>query len=69
MQKLVSTDLVQGGQYSVNIRVLPDNIIVTLSGEIENWTDTRERSREMSRKFLLKSMTDISSTTALPTIR
>ena len=29
MQKLASTDLVQGGQYSVNIRVLPDNIIVT----------------------------------------
>ena len=42
MQKLVSTDLVQGGQYSVNIRVLPDNIIVTLSGEIENWTDEGE---------------------------
>lgn len=41
-QKLVSTTLAQGGQYSVNVRVLPDNIIVTLSGEIENWTDEGE---------------------------
>ncbi|MCQ5209092.1 hypothetical protein NE467_24520, partial [Bacteroides thetaiotaomicron] len=42
MQKLESTDLVQGGQYRVNIRVLPDNIIVTLSGENENCTDEAE---------------------------
>lgn len=38
-QKLVSTTLVQSGQYSVNVRVLPDNILVSLSGEITNWTD------------------------------
>lgn len=38
-QKLVSTTLVQSGQYSVNVRVLPDDILVTLSGEITNWTD------------------------------
>lgn len=41
-QKLASTTLAQGGQYSVNVRVLPDDIIVTLSGEIENWTDEGE---------------------------
>ena len=41
-QKLASTKLAQGGQYSVNVRVLPDDIIVTLSGEIENWTDEGE---------------------------
>lgn len=41
-QKLASTTLVQSGQYSVNVRVLPDDIIVTLSGEIENWTDEGE---------------------------
>lgn len=41
-QSLASTTLVQGGQYSVNVRVLPDNIIVTLSGEIDNWTDEGE---------------------------
>ncbi len=68
MQKLVSTDLVQGGQYSVNIRVLPDNIIVKLSGEIENWTDEGEIKGDDS-EVPFESMTDISSTTALPTIR
>lgn len=41
-QRLASTTLVQGGQYSVNVRVLPDDIIVTLSGEIDNWTDEGE---------------------------
>lgn len=41
-QRLTSTTLAQGGQYSVNVRVLPDDIIVTLSGEIDNWTDEGE---------------------------
>lgn len=41
-QRLASTTLVQGGQYSVNVRVLSDDIIVTLSGEIENWTEEGE---------------------------
>lgn len=41
-QRLTSTTLVQSGQYSVNVRVLPDDIIVTLSGEIEGWTDEGE---------------------------
>lgn len=41
-QRLTSTTLAQGGQYSVNIRVLPDDIIVTLSGKIESWTDEGE---------------------------
>ena len=41
-QKLTSTTLAQGGQYSVNVRVLPDDIIVTLSGKIESWTDEGE---------------------------
>ena len=38
-QKLTSATLAQGGQYSVNIRVLPDDIEVKLSGEIDGWTD------------------------------
>ena len=41
-QKLISTTLAQGGQYSVNIRVLPDDIEVKLIGDIENWTDEGE---------------------------
>ena len=41
-QKLTSTTLAQGGQYSVNIRVLPDDIEVKLIGDIENWTDESE---------------------------
>lgn len=41
-QKLTSTILAQGGQYSVNIRVLPDDIEVKLIGDIENWTDEGE---------------------------
>lgn len=41
-QKLTSTTLTQGGQYSVNIRVLPDDIKVKLSGEIDGWTDEGE---------------------------
>ncbi|WP_333698711.1 fimbrillin family protein [Bacteroides congonensis] len=41
-QRLTSTTLAQGGQYSVNARVLPDDIIVTLSGKIESWTDEGE---------------------------
>ena len=41
-QKLTSTTLAQGGQYSVNIRVLHDDIEVKLIGDIENWTDEGE---------------------------
>lgn len=41
-QRLTSTTLAQGGQYSVNARVLPDDIIVTLNGKIESWTDEGE---------------------------
>lgn len=41
-QRLTSTTLAQGGQYSVNVHVLPDDIIVTLSGKIESWTDEGE---------------------------
>ncbi len=41
-QALASATLVQGGQYNVNVRVLPESIVVTLSGEIENWTDEGE---------------------------
>ena len=46
-QKLTSTTLAQGGQYSVNIRVLPDDIEVKLSGDIENWTDEGETDGPM----------------------
>ena len=41
-QNLTSATLAQGGQYSVNIRVLPDDIEVKLSGEIDGWTDEGE---------------------------
>ena len=41
-QNLVSTELKQGGQYTINVKVLPADIKVTLSGEIENWTDEGE---------------------------
>ena len=53
-QKLTSTTLAQGGQYSVNIRVLPDDIEVKLSGDIENWTD--EGEIELIMKFLLRNI-------------
>ena len=38
-QSLVSTTYKSGGQYTINARILPDNMIVSASGEIENWTD------------------------------
>lgn len=38
-QGLVSTTYKSGGQYAINARILPDNMIVSASGEIENWTD------------------------------
>lgn len=50
-QKLASTTLVDGGQYSVNVRVLSDDIIVTLSGEIENWTEEGEIGADLTVPF------------------
>ena len=41
-QNLVSTTYKSGGQYTINARILPDNMIVSASGEIENWTDEGE---------------------------
>ena len=41
-QKLVSTTYKSGGQYTINARILPENMIVSASGEIENWTDEGE---------------------------
>ena len=41
-QALVSTTYKSGGQYTINARILPDNMIVSASGEIENWTDEGE---------------------------
>ncbi len=38
-QNLASANLKAGGQYTVDVRVLPDDIQVTLSGEITGWTD------------------------------
>lgn len=38
-QRLASAQLVAGGQYSVRVRVLPQELKVALSGRIENWTD------------------------------
>ena len=45
-QNLVSTELKQGGQYTINVKVLPADIKVTLTGEIENWTDEGEIGTE-----------------------
>ena len=41
-QTLVNTTYRPGGQYTINARILPDNMIVSASGEIENWTDEGE---------------------------
>ena len=41
-QTLVNTTYKSGGQYTINARILPDNMIVSASGEIENWTDEGE---------------------------
>lgn len=38
-QRLASAQLLAGGQYSVLVRVLPQELKVALRGEIENWTD------------------------------
>jgi uncharacterized protein (TIGR02145 family) len=34
--------LKSGGQYTINARLLQDNMLVSASGEIENWTDEGE---------------------------
>lgn len=39
VQPLASMTLIQGGQYSADVRVLPGELKVAVSGEIENWTD------------------------------
>lgn len=41
-QNLLSTSLKQGGNYTVNVKVLPAEIKVTLSGTVENWNDEGE---------------------------
>lgn len=41
-QPLAEMTLKSGGQYSINARLLQDNMIVSASGEIENWTDEGE---------------------------
>ena len=41
-QPLAEMTLKSGGQYTINARILPDNMIVSASGEIENWTDEGE---------------------------
>ena len=41
-QPLAAMTLKSGGQYTINARVLPDNAVVSASGEIENWTDEGE---------------------------
>ncbi len=41
-QTLVSSELKQGSNYTVNVKVLPAEIKVTLSGDIENWNDGGE---------------------------
>lgn len=41
-QKLVSTELKQGLQYTINVKVMPSDIKVSISGNIENWGDGGE---------------------------
>jgi uncharacterized protein (TIGR02145 family) len=41
-QPLAEMTLKSGGQYSINVRLIQDNMIVSASGEIENWTDEGE---------------------------
>lgn len=41
-QDLVSTTYKSGGQYTINARMLPDEMVLSASGEIENWTDEGE---------------------------
>lgn len=38
-ENLVSTDLVGGGQYRIAVKILPDDVKVSISGDIENWDD------------------------------
>ena len=39
---LAEMTLKSGGQYPINVRLLQDNMTVSASGEIENWTDEGE---------------------------
>ena len=41
-QPLAEMTLKSGGQYTINVRLLQDNMVVSASGEIENWTDEGE---------------------------
>lgn len=41
-QPLAAMTLKSGGQYTINARILPDDAMVSASGEIENWTDEGE---------------------------
>jgi len=41
-QPLAEMTLKSGGQYTVNVRIVDDNMTVSASGEIENWTDEGE---------------------------
>ena len=38
-QPLAEMTIKSGGQYTINARILEDNMIASASGEIENWTD------------------------------
>ena len=42
VQPLTQMDLKSGAQYTVNARIVADDMAVTASGEIENWTDGGE---------------------------
>ncbi|MBR5103285.1 MAG: fimbrillin family protein [Bacteroidales bacterium] len=41
-QSLAEMTLKSGGQYTINARIIKDNMIVSASGEIENWSDEGE---------------------------
>ena len=41
-QSLAAMTLKSGGQYTINARVLPENAVVSATGDIQNWTDEGE---------------------------
>ena len=45
-QKLSSATIQSGGQYSINVEIAKGQLNVTMSGDIENWTDEGELGEE-----------------------
>lgn len=50
-QKFVAADVLSGGQYTAQVKVLPEDLQVAISGDIENWTDEGELTADNSVDF------------------